>query len=158
MTCLSEYFLKNEEGSMIPIKGNCPGCKAELRWVDVVKELSLRMRGQKEVEKLLKIKRDRKGKTTVSHFVIEASDVDDDEVSEEDIYEEIKKLQETNPTGGKMDIGDRWHVFDDSEDSDAGSVTSTASQSKKGVAKSSEAGTLVTVIEDSDWDDALVLD
>lgn len=158
MTCLSKHFLKDEPETMIPINGTCPSCKIELRWVDVVKELSLRMRGQKEVERLLKAKRTRKGKATASHQV--ESDVDDDEVDalEREIYEEIKQLQEFNPTASKLHMGDEWHIVDDSDDTDTGSVISNASQSRKAASGPSNAGTLPTVIEDSDWDDAVVLD
>ena len=159
MTCLSKHFLKDEPDSIVPVNGTCPSCKTELRWVNVVKELSLRMRGQKEVEKLLKVKRIRKGKATASQQV--ESDIDDDEDDdlERDIYEEIKKLQEFNPTGRKMDMGDRWHAMDDS-DTDAGSVISSDSQSKtwKTASGPSKASTLGTVIEDSDWDEAVILD
>ncbi|KAF8848151.1 hypothetical protein BDZ45DRAFT_709386 [Acephala macrosclerotiorum] len=54
LTCLSQHFLRDDGDSLVPIMGRCPSCDTELRWVDVVKELTLRMRGQKEVEKLLK--------------------------------------------------------------------------------------------------------
>jgi structure-specific endonuclease subunit SLX1 len=167
MTCLSKHFLKDDDDSMVPINGTCPSCKAELRWVDVVKELSLRMRGQKEVEKLLKGKRLGKGKATALQPVIESSDIEEDREDdveagmEADLCEEIKRLQQFNPTGSKMDMGDKWHTADgseDSEDSDSNSVVSAALQTKKAISGSSKAGTLATVIEDSDWDDALILD
>lgn len=162
MTCLSKHFLKDEPDSIIPINGTCPSCKTELRWVDVVKELSLRMRGQREVEKLLKAKRIGKGKATASQQVESYTEDEDDDDLRGEIYEEIKKLQELNPTGARMDMGDRWHAIDDSDDTDAGSVVSTGSQSKtqekKAAVGPSKTGTLDTVIEDSDWDDALVLD
>lgn len=161
VTCLSKHFLKDDEDSLIPINGTCPSCKTELRWIDVVKELSLRMRGQKEVMDLLKSKRIQKRKPTASQSVIESDGDEDDEIVKEDIYEEIKRLQELHSTISKTDIGDRWYTIDNSEDSDANSVASTASQSKKAVSgsgKTGKTGTLATVIEDSDWDDALVLD
>ncbi|KAG0646428.1 Structure-specific endonuclease subunit slx1 [Hyphodiscus hymeniophilus] len=168
MTCLSTSFLKNDPDSLIPINGTCPTCRTELRWIDVVKELSLRMRGQKEVEKLLKVKRARKGKTVASLSTI-VSDIEDDEDDvemEREIAQEIKRLQEFNPTGAQIDMGDRWHDFEDSDDTDAGSVTSAASQSKpnrkrkesRSESAPSKAVILDAVIEDSDWDDALVLD
>ena len=167
MTCLSKHFLKDDDDSMVPINGTCPSCKAELRWVNVVKELSLRMRGQKEVEKLLKGKRLMKGKATALQPVIESSDIEEDDEDgeddieadmEADIREEIKRLQEFNPTGSKMDMRDRWHTVNDSEDSDSDSVVNAALQAKTAISGSSKAGTLATVIEDSDWDDALILD
>ncbi len=164
LTCLSKHFLNNEPDVILPVSGTCPRCKTELRWVDVAKELSLRMRGQKEVEKLLRAKRARKEEITPSQPVdsdLEHHEDQDDEL-EEDIYDEIKRLQEFNPTGAKVDIGDRWHTLDDSDESDASSEVCTASKpksrEKSNASDSSKAGTMKTVIEDSDWDDALVLD
>ena len=171
MTCLSKHFLKDDSESLIPIDGCCPSCKTELRWVDVMKELSLRMRGQKEVEKLLKAKRVRKRKATASQTIIDSDieDEDEDDDLEGDIKEELKRLKEFNPTGARMDTGDRWHAFaTDSDNTDASSMVSTTSQSKaksrskasvkKAMSSSSKDGLLKTVIEDSDWDDALTLD
>merc|ERR1711939_716447 len=68
ITCLSKHFLKDtDDDVLLPVQGTCPSCNQELRWVDIVKELSLRIRGQKEVEKLLKVKRARKRmKTTLT--------------------------------------------------------------------------------------------
>lgn len=42
---------------VVPIEGRCPGCGGPVRWVDMMKELTLRQRGAKEVVKLLKKKR-----------------------------------------------------------------------------------------------------
>ena len=161
VTCLSKHFLNDDKDSLVPINGTCPSCKTKLRWVDVVKELSLRMRGPKEVMNLLKSKRIQKRKPVASQSVIESEDDEDGENMKEEIYQEIKRLQELHSAASKTDIGDRWHDIDKSEDSDASSVASTTSQSKKaasGSSKSGKTGTLATVIEDSDWDDALVLD
>jgi structure-specific endonuclease subunit SLX1 len=161
ITCLSKHFLENDEDSIVPIKGSCPSCKVELRWVDVVRELSLRMRGQKAVEKLLKGKRTRTAEATALQPIIEPSDIDegeDDDDMEKDIYEEIKRLQGLNLTESRMDMGDTWHDIDDSDDSDAPPVASAASQSTKAASGTSKTRALGTVIEDSDWDDALVLD
>jgi structure-specific endonuclease subunit SLX1 len=63
VSCWSKYFLKNdEEGGILPVQGQCPKCKKEVDWADMMKELTLRIRGQKEVEKLLKQKRKRVAK------------------------------------------------------------------------------------------------
>ncbi|KAF2727834.1 hypothetical protein EJ04DRAFT_505083 [Polyplosphaeria fusca] len=62
MQCLSNRFLR-EEGlpdALLPLGGTCPGCHSPVRWSTLVNELSLRTRGQREIEKLLKIKRRKK--------------------------------------------------------------------------------------------------
>ena len=162
LTCLSKHFLCDDDASIIPIQGNCPSCKTELMWIDVVKELSLRMRGQKEVEKLLKVKRARKGKATSSQAAVESDD--ENELSEEEILEEARTFEELNPWINDPDMGDGWHSMQASDDdSDNSSIASAASipkakKSKKAEPYKSSKGILKTVIEDSDWDDAIELD
>ncbi|KAI2602213.1 hypothetical protein GGR54DRAFT_533439 [Hypoxylon sp. NC1633] len=61
ITCWSRHMLGKEAGEeIIPTSGHCPQCKREVLWGDLMRELSLRIRGQKEVEKLLKKPRQRK--------------------------------------------------------------------------------------------------
>ncbi|EMC93774.1 hypothetical protein BAUCODRAFT_47071, partial [Baudoinia panamericana UAMH 10762] len=57
--CLSARFLavEHDQDAIVPISGSCPGCGSQLQWVDLVKELSLRMRGPKQLEALFKARR-----------------------------------------------------------------------------------------------------
>ena len=59
--CLSGRFLAEEgsRGSLLPVEGTCAGCCTPLKWSTLMKELSLRMRGQKEIEAMFKPKRKR---------------------------------------------------------------------------------------------------
>jgi len=162
LACLSQRFLKDEANALVPVNGQCPTCKAEVRWVDVVKELSLRIRGQKVVEKLLKGKRVRKGKavTGAEATDIEDEDDEDEEYEMEDEMEgEIEMLRENGLGKISADVGDTWHEIDASDDSDTGSIISNASKTKPATSyKGIQAIGLGTVIEDSDWDDAEMLD
>ncbi|KAI0995487.1 Structure-specific endonuclease subunit [Podosphaera aphanis] len=84
MTCLSNYFLQNDEESMLPVEGSCPICHHKTRWVDIVKELSLRIRGEKEMKKLLKGKKKRASKIlsrASSHAPTESSEEQDEEMN-----------------------------------------------------------------------------
>ncbi|KXJ93378.1 GIY-YIG catalytic domain-containing protein [Microdochium bolleyi] len=62
VSCWSGHMLRSEHERVdggdpqhiLPVLGRCPSCDGEARWVDMMKELSLRVRGPKEVEKLLK--------------------------------------------------------------------------------------------------------
>lgn len=137
--------------------------------MDVVKELSLRMRGQKEVEKLLKVKRvtkgKRKGKVTASQAVAEDSDQDSDDLDNDEEEDELEKevdMREINVGKGKgradTDMGDKWDVLSDSSDSDNESIASNISHTKPSYQATSKSGKLKTVIEDSDWDDADIID
>lgn len=61
LTCWSQQGLGTERGgSVIPQQCTCPSCGGPIRWGDMMKELTLRERGGKEVEKLLKKGRGRK--------------------------------------------------------------------------------------------------
>jgi structure-specific endonuclease subunit SLX1 len=51
-----------EHDSILPIAGTCPKCHGPVKWGDMMTELTLRLRGAKEVDKLLKKKRQPKAK------------------------------------------------------------------------------------------------
>lgn len=61
LSCWSRHLLAEEMGAshevILPRQGHCPKCGGEVKWEDLMKELTLRVRGHKEVEKLLKKKR-----------------------------------------------------------------------------------------------------
>ncbi|KAK0720158.1 hypothetical protein B0H67DRAFT_575200 [Lasiosphaeris hirsuta] len=63
VSCWGRHFLPAHEvthdSHIIPIEGRCPKCGGQIQWVDMMKELTLRLRGKKDVEKLLKAKRRR---------------------------------------------------------------------------------------------------
>jgi structure-specific endonuclease subunit SLX1 len=144
LQCLSSAFLKSEGSAdaLVPTKGNCPKCNSELHWVDLVKELSLRMRGEKEVKAMFKPKRGKKAAT------VSAAEEESDAASEDD-----------DPLGAMQEDEDDWHVLADSSDdeTDAGKLRSNTSPShasavfrRPTLAKSYSE----PVIEDSEWDEA----
>jgi len=55
LDCWGKHALEGEDkGILIPISCTCPSCGGKINWVDMMKELTLRIRGPKEVTKLLK--------------------------------------------------------------------------------------------------------
>lgn len=55
LDCWSAHALAAGDGeNLIPDRCTCPSCGGAVRWGDMIKELSLRLRGGTEVEKLLK--------------------------------------------------------------------------------------------------------
>lgn len=57
LACWSQHVLDGDDkgkGAVVPVQGTCPSCKGWVRWGDMMKELTLRVRGPKEVDKLLK--------------------------------------------------------------------------------------------------------
>lgn len=159
MSCLSKHFLAEETDDLIPITGTCPSCKSELKWVDVVKELSLRMRGQKELEQLLKVKRARKKKEATTSQAISDNSDDEDDAEAADMEEEMEMLNQFDQAPVGSQVGDGWHdaeEADNMDDSDNASASSNIVESRKAMAPGAIATvTSKTVIEDSDWDDAI---
>lgn len=60
VSCWSRHFVGDGAADdIVPVQGQCPKCKGEVHWGVMMKELTLRVRGQQDVEKLLKRKRKR---------------------------------------------------------------------------------------------------
>lgn len=61
ISCWSRHMLgEQNDNDILPISGQCPKCKGDVVWGDMMKEMSLRLRGSKEVDKLLKKPRKRR--------------------------------------------------------------------------------------------------
>ncbi|KAI6834310.1 hypothetical protein KC340_g12932 [Hortaea werneckii] len=102
--CLSKHFLdtSNDRDAMLPTSGNCPECGNKLQWIDLVKELSLRMRGEKEIKAIFK-----KRRRTKKQMDAETSAADDmSELSAED-----EPLEELVPEDDNV-----WHQLPESSD------------------------------------------
>ena len=147
MQCFASAFLKRDTDNLIPTNGSCPGCGANLHWSDLVKELSLRMRGGKEVDKIFKVRKPRGKKSEEQANVALAMP--------EDESEEDEQMEDDLP------IEDEWHhlsdFVDDEEDdhvvaSDPNPFPKAPAQQMSGFAIRSE-----PLVEDSDWDDAEVI-
>lgn len=59
LDCWGRHLLQqkgegNDDGTFLPMDGQCPKCNGTVKWADMMKELTLRTRGQKDVELLLK--------------------------------------------------------------------------------------------------------
>ncbi|EED17894.1 GIY-YIG catalytic domain containing protein [Talaromyces stipitatus ATCC 10500] len=64
VNCISQLFLEDEGSSgLVPILGECPACRQEVTWVELMKELSMRLHGGKNATKLLKGERKDKANT-----------------------------------------------------------------------------------------------
>ena len=163
VACLAKHFGKSAVTEpILPIAGNCAVCKTELRWIDLVKELSLRARGVKEKRQLFKAPRVRKTKIAwgklntdksleefhvSGRYDISTSSVEDSTVSVEDFDE--------------GSLPDDWlkQCDDDSVSiSSTNSRSSSISDAPKTFTESTTVNRLGRVIEDSDWELAEVVD
>ncbi|KAL8711457.1 MAG: hypothetical protein Q9220_004115 [cf. Caloplaca sp. 1 TL-2023] len=52
--CLAQRFLGCQGFEVLPTSGHCPDCNSEFLWVDLVKELSLRARGNQVIPRVNK--------------------------------------------------------------------------------------------------------
>lgn len=64
LKCLSKTWLEQgaDPHALLPTRGSCPSCQISLIWADLVRDLSLRMRGEKETQTLLRTPRIAKSK------------------------------------------------------------------------------------------------
>ncbi|QSS53215.1 GIY-YIG catalytic domain-containing protein [Histoplasma capsulatum var. duboisii H88] len=73
LLCLSAHFLEAAgfNGKLIPKEGTCPACLGKLEWPTIMKEITLRLRGQEEVKRLLGRRRrtEQVGKRKISNHV-----------------------------------------------------------------------------------------
>lgn len=164
MTCLASKFRVDEgqDAAVVPTWGTCSVCKEELQWVEFVKEMSLRVRGQKEVAQLIKKPRERKSKIPKTIKISESHVDPEDNKGEGDDDQDNDSGEDAFQAGAAEDddLPDDWHL---QEDDDMLSVASAASViSDIDAASPSEPALTVqrfaSVIEDSDWDDAELLD
>lgn len=160
MECLSARFLQEEGSSkdLVPLGGSCPTCKARLEWSTLVKEMSLRLRGEKEMQKVLKKKRKDKAAPGV-----EVPSTDQESEDSEDENEDEDDGEDMLTAANVAKHGSGWREPPIDND-DLMSVTSADSS----VSRFSQLGSpsksrskdphLEVVIEDSDWENAEVLE
>ena len=90
--CLSKHFTRMPiapNQPMIPVSGSCPSCKKSSRWQTLVKELSLRTRGEKELTKIFKKPRVRKAGVEASTMAPEEEVMTTEELEESEDEEFI---------------------------------------------------------------------
>ena len=138
VTCLSQKFTDgNAIASFLPQHGECPSCHGPLEWSELMRDVSLRARGEKEVRKLLSKKKKTEAATAA-------------EIMETDSEEEAEEAEEQELTPADV-------VDDEFDEDDNMSVTSMDSSASKPAVtpdklKSAIPPRLEIVIEDSESD------
>lgn len=142
ITCLSREFSPHVPStSFIPERVSCPSCRTDLKWNDLMRQVSLRARGAKEVNKLLSKRK--KNKTVEARDILESeSDQEDHEIEELTAIDIVDDEFEEDHTDGDED--DAKSVM--STDSKI-SLLSVPESNTKSALQSSK---LEIVIEDSD--------
>ena len=164
LTCLSRRFLdeEGEPGSVVPKAGSCPQCKSTFQWIDLVKEMSLRVRGESEVKRLMKKPRVCKARITKDVAALQP-----DNFAMEDEFEDESDHALPEDTvqiwhEPEDPLAADWYHLVDNED-DIMSVTSMDSERSNYLALSPvkskmPAKKFEMVIEDSDWSNTEILD
>lgn len=172
LTCLAEHFLrghgeadkdkdKSSNSFLLPTTGSCPACSTPLHWREVVQELSLRMRGEREVGAIFKpVRRGRKGKE-INGNAAAATEGGSEAGSESDDIAE--PLLEEDEEGDEDEGEGGWHVLSETEESEvedpaAPAVGATSSAKAPGFRrpggfKAKKSAGPEVVVEDSDGDD-----
>ena len=164
VVCLAARFLEEDDtgNSVLPTSGKCPKCSADLQWIDLVKEMTFRARGEKEVAQLMRTRKKNEDETSTESKETQnrfgAEDVNGHESNEALVGKGLSAGSVTDES-----IADDWQ-YQEGDDEDTMSVSSTASafSERVGVAnpskKPSATPRFEIVIEDSEGDDADVID
>ncbi|KAL8737259.1 MAG: hypothetical protein Q9181_001845 [Wetmoreana brouardii] len=166
MACLAGRRSEGDQGgnNLVPIHIRCPHCNEVHQWVDLVKELSIRLRANKGSVQLTKAPQARKSKVAKASKSSDASKAENGRTGTTESIEGsesgmtvadllIMETEDAPLSDGWLELG---------EDDDNASLTSieTGTSSRRGspVDFSKRQPKLETVIEDSEWDSAEVLD
>ena len=152
VTCLANHFRKEADvdSSILPIIGRCTKCNSRTKWIDLVQEMSLRCRGEKELALLFK-KTKRAQQETAPNSIVGASGLT-----------EVTAPDDADPDNVPDDpLPDDWMPPDYDSD-DTASITSVGSNmldvADVPAQPSKFSRRLDAVIEDSEWDEADAID
>lgn len=160
MTCLATRFLEAEkrELSVIPRAGTCPHCCSDLEWINLVKEMSLRVRGKSEIARLMK-------KRKIPETRVQKEDLPySTELNQDDSERSMHYDALDSPSDYEEPLPLNWDCQDHDEDgeslvdnfvTDNNSIFNSTSKFGKGTSPISRSE---IEIQDSELDDTDILD
>ncbi|EPS34535.1 hypothetical protein PDE_09499 [Penicillium oxalicum 114-2] len=151
LLCLSEAFLQNAPSSdiTVPTFGCCPVCKNIVQWPLMMQELSLRNRGEAEVRVILRKKEKRERKDIAAGPSSHLSATRNENVSKE-------PDQQTPPASANFSGIDDHPLSEDWYESVE--LESDTDHGMPGKRPAPPPSRLEIVIEDSDWEDAEIIE
>ncbi|KAI9721656.1 MAG: Slx4p interacting protein [Chrysothrix sp. TS-e1954] len=161
-TCLCQHSLQSEGAAQaaIPIQGICPSCQRHFPWMEVMRDLSLRIRGSAKAAALLQEKRRRSagGVTDFSKLPkIENSNMSVDQLCVDNEYSETEEMLQ-NATQEQDEVSrttepkvDGFESLDEAASSDDDSSSPIPLKESKRI-QAAKAGP-PHVVANSDWDD-----
>lgn len=166
MTCLAQTCSEGGQADedLVPIRVRCPECNEKHQWVDLVKELSIRIHGEKDPTRSMKASRARKSKTPKSSTMSDAVAPEDDHSGPaervQSLGDGITVADLLTMETEDVPLSDSWHELEENDDNWSVASTETGLSSRPGspVDLAKQQPKLEIVIEDSEWDSAEVLD
>ena len=167
MACLARKWTENQQptGFLLPVSGNCVQCSGEHQWIDLVKEMSIRQRGGKDLAKLMKEPRKRECRVTETSASIKDSNTNETADRplndlQDTLEDSLMDVDFLGTDANDDPLPDGWQeLLDDDDDM---SVTSTESgipsRNASPVQSKSQRQKLEIVIEDSEGDSAEALE
>jgi structure-specific endonuclease subunit SLX1 len=141
LLCLSAKFLENADDpdTFVPTQGACPTCKEVVQWPVMMQELSFRNRAEKEVRTILRRKEKRERTDSAKQSSAKKGKIKTPNVRE-------SSVEPTSGTQSQDDtqLDDNWYEEVEMEsDTEFGTRQQSPPPSR-----------LEIVIEDSEWEDA----
>ncbi|KAI4123270.1 MAG: hypothetical protein LQ338_005351 [Usnochroma carphineum] len=149
-------------GDILPISVRCPRCHSEHSWVDLVKELSIRVRGGKDLSQLTRVPREPRaaaGSASNGKVTANLADTETAEVAQR-FEKDLADIDHLVQDAEDDPLPDDWHELGEDSDSQSLASTDTEFSSRPGspVRPKNRRQQLPVVIEDSEWDSAEALD
>lgn len=143
--CLSEHFLEGlgNPDVFIPTHGTCPACKETVQWPLLMKEMNLRNRAEKEVRTILRRKEKRERKET--------SQASPAKRKKKASARETSVEPTASLIGSDPPLEDDWCEREQWESDTEHGVQQRTISTEKG-------SKMEIVIEDSEWDDAEIIE
>lgn len=154
LACLAASLLENDGHTerVLPTNGPCPECHTTLAWRDLMMDLSLRQRGQDEIQKIMKEPRVNKSKGYAGGSTsTEAPEPDEDAGTvDEEGPEYDASFAEVGPgVAGSIDANDDDSTSSSSEDDLPLPVPKTVKSWKQATTTKQP----IAAVADSEWDD-----
>lgn len=150
LLCLSAKFLENADDpdTFVPTQGTCPACKEVVQWPIMMQELSFRSRAKKEVQAILRRKEKRERKESAKQSPSKKSKTKASNVRKSSVEPTFDDQSQPAPDDMSQDdpqLDENWcEAVEVESDTEFGTRQHSSPASS----------ILEIVIEDSEWEDA----
>ncbi|OAT04881.1 structure-specific endonuclease subunit SLX1, variant [Blastomyces gilchristii SLH14081] len=168
LLCLASHFLgaAGFGEKLVPREGTCPACRNQLEWPILMKEITLRFRGQEEIKRLVRRRRRAEGTRKAKKNLNSVNLYSEEDTSDAPIsctkFGSIGFLNHTYPCADDSKIGELGSSIDsaNSTNSDSDSVRTITPQIELYSRRkpSTKANCSGSYTNKSDWDNAEIIE